>query len=235
MKALLASLLVPTLTCLAACGGGEAPRKDVRLGTSVRGGHGRQVVVAALGDSITAGSPNWDPDPEVRRRIGEVALDPESQFEYWAQLRLPDDRFRNCGVFGERTDEIAARLDACTKGASVLIVQGGINDIAQGRPVAAAARNLRAMTIRGRRRHLRAALTEVLPWDNGPPGADRAIRALNSRIGRIGRDLHVPVYRWYRKLEDPRRPGRMRPDWTVEGDHPSVAGYRRLADSVELP
>ena len=43
----------------------------------------------------------------------------------------PKLEFRNCGVFGERTDEIAARLDQCADGADALIVQGGINDIAQ--------------------------------------------------------------------------------------------------------
>ncbi len=233
MKAFFAWALLAPLTCLAACGGG-APRHDVKLGAGKPDGH-RSAVVAALGDSITAGSPSWDPDPGVRRRIGEVALDPESQFEYWAQLRLPAARFRNCGVFGERTDEIAARLDRCASGASVLIVQGGINDIAQGRSVRSAAQNLRAMAVRGRQRRLRVALTEVLPWDNGPPGADRSIRALNAMIGRMGRELHVPVYRWYRQLEDPHRRGRLRPDWTVEGDHPSVEGYKRLAAVVELP
>ena len=91
-------------------------------------------VIAALGDSITAGSPLWDPDPGVREQIGP-ALDERSQFE----AQAPGLRFRNCGVFGERTDEIAARLEECARGARTLIVQGGINDIVQGRPVADAA------------------------------------------------------------------------------------------------
>ena len=39
-----------------------------------------RLLVAALGDSITAGSPAWDPDPAVRERIGP-ALDERSQFE----------------------------------------------------------------------------------------------------------------------------------------------------------
>ena len=192
------------------------------------------MVVAALGDSITAGSPLWDPDPAVRARIGASA-DPESQFGYWAQLRLKGTRFRNCGVFGERTDEIASRLDDCAKGAKVLIVQGGINDIAQGRPAAEAARNLRGIVEEGRSRGLRVALAEVLPWNNGYPAAARPIRELNRAIGRIGRERRVPVYRWYSKLEDPSRPGRMKAVWTIDGDHPSVTGYRRLADEVRLP
>ena len=101
-------------------------------------------LVAALGDSITAGSPGYDPDPRMRETLG-FGADEKSQWEYWAEQSDPSLRFRNCGVYGQRTDEIAKRLDECAKGAQVLIVQGGINDIAQGRPVEPAAENLRRM------------------------------------------------------------------------------------------
>ena len=84
-------------------------------------------------------------------------------------------------------------------------MQGGINDIAQGRQVAEAAANLSAMAAEGRRLGLSVALAEVLPWNNGYPAADRPIRDLNRRIHAIGRTQGVPVYRWYSRLEDPRR------------------------------
>jgi lysophospholipase L1-like esterase len=213
--ALIAGLL------LAGCGGDDPSRTE-----------GRETVVAALGDSITAGSPLWDPDP--RRRSGRSA-DERSQYEYWAERRLRDVRFRNCGVFGERTDQIARRLDECARGARVLIVQGGINDVVQMRRVSTAARNLRGMVRRGRDLGLRVALVEVLPWNNGYPLADTRIRRLNRAIGEIGREERVPVFAWYERLEDPERPGRMKAEWTVDGDHPSVEGYRRLAEVVELP
>jgi lysophospholipase L1-like esterase len=45
----------------------------------------------------------------------------------------------------------------------------------------------------------------------------------------------VPVIEWYRVLEDPRRPGRMRLRLTIDLAHPSIAGYRRLGEAVELP
>lgn len=191
-------------------------------------------LVAALGDSITAGSPAWDPDPAVRQRIGGAA-DPRSQYGYWAERRLKGTRFRNCGVYGERTDEIAGRLEACAHGVDVLVIQGGINDLAQGRAVEAAADDLRAMVRRGRRLGLRVALVEVLPWNNGYPQADPLIRSLNRLIREIGRSERVVVFPWYGLLDDPAAPGRMRPDLTADGDHPSVEGYRRLAAAVELP
>ncbi|MGH3049188.1 MAG: SGNH/GDSL hydrolase family protein, partial [Gaiellaceae bacterium] len=117
-----------------------------------------RIVVAALGDSITAGSPLWDPDPAVRARI--EAPDERSQWEWWAARRDPRLEFANHGVYGERTDQIAARLDAAAAGASVLVVQGGINDVVQRRPVEDAARNLAGMVERARRLGLAVALAD---------------------------------------------------------------------------
>src|SRR6266511_435105 len=112
--------------------------------------HGRtsdRIVVAALGDSITEGSPGltgWD---------------------VWAARADPRLEFRNCGIYGQRTDEIAARLDDCTRGVDALVVQGGINDIAQGRPLELAAKNLRTMVRRGSELGLRVLLVDVLLWN----------------------------------------------------------------------
>ena len=190
-------------------------------------------LAAGLGDSITAVYPLWDPDPAVRAQLPKT--DEQSQWEYWAERRNSGVRFRNCGVPGELTDQIARRLDDCVEGADFLIVQGGSNDVAQRRPVRAAARNLRAMVRRGKEAGLEVTLVEVIPWNAGYPAADPRIRRLNRLIAGIGRDEGVPVLPWYRTLEDPRRPGRMRPDWTSDSIHPSVAGYRRLGETVEIP
>src|SRR5712691_4395611 len=116
--------------------GDSASKSNVRQTES--GGTGRlsalvidvqvvPTVVACLGDSITEGSPYWD----SRRRAG----DPEGQWEHWAGLLHPELDFRNFGIWGERTDEIAARFETAAADAEVLIVQGGINDIAQGHPI----------------------------------------------------------------------------------------------------
>jgi lysophospholipase L1-like esterase len=170
------------------------------------------VIVAALGDSITEGSPGlpgWD---------------------VWAARADPRLQIRNCGIYGQRTDEIMARLDDCALGADVLVVQGGINDIAQGRPVEQAAENLRAMVRRGKELGLRVLLVDVLPWNNGWPDAEPEIRRLNELIAGIARDEDVPLLPFHDTLEDPERPGRMREEWTSDGDHPSVEGYRRLGE-----
>ena len=177
-----------------------------------------QIRVAAIGDSITAGSP-WDDDPAIGWPAAAAAADPRLHFTVRA-------------VYGKRTDEIAAWLDEAAAGAEALVVQGGINDIAQGRPVAVAAANLRAMVERGQELGLRVAVADVLPWNNGWPGAEPKIRELNALIAGLG----VPVLPFHDTLEDPDRPGRMREEWTVEGDHPSQEGYRRLGEvAFRLP
>jgi lysophospholipase L1-like esterase len=176
-------------------------------------------IVACLGDSITEGSPHWD----SRSRTGDV----ESQWEYWAGLRHPELELRNYGIWGERTDQIATRFDAAVEAAEVLVVQGGINDIAQGRAVEQAAHDLRTMVERGLALGLRVAVCDVLPWNNGWPAKEPEIRALNALIAGFG----APLLPFHDTLEDPQQPGRMGAEWTdADGDHPSVAGYRRLGE-----
>jgi lysophospholipase L1-like esterase len=181
-------------------------------------------VVAALGDSITEGSPEYD-----SRRGG----DETSRWQFWSARVNPRLEFRNRGIYGQRTDEIAARLDDCAAGADVVVVQGGINDVAQGRSVEDAAANLRAMVRRGKELGARVALADVLPWNNGWPATEEPIRRLNALIGEIARDEGVAMLPFHDTLEDPDRPGRMRAEWThADGDHPSVEGYRRLGELV---
>lgn len=189
---------------------------------------GERVVVAALGDSITAGTPGWDPDPEVRAQLPEP--NPESQWCYWAEKADPRLEIRNFGVNRERTDQIAARLAAAVEDADVLVLQGGINDIVQGRPVEEAAANLLGMVVAGKERGLRVVVADVLPWNNGWPQAESTIRTLNGRIHAIAAEEGVSVLPFHSTLEDEANPGRMRPDWTSDGNHPSVEGHRRLGE-----
>jgi lysophospholipase L1-like esterase len=181
--------------------------------------------VACLGDSITEGSPYWD----SRRRTGN----PEGQWEHWAQLEHPELVFANHGIYGQRTDEIAVRFEEAVDGAGVPIVQGGINDIAQGRPVETAAANLASLVERGLALGLRVAVCDVLPWNNGKPAQADAIRQLNELV----HAFPAPLLPFHDTLEDPDDPGRMKPEWTdPDGDHPSVAGYRRLGElAFRLP
>ena len=186
---------------------GVAPAVVVAALIALLGGCGGEDaeprLIAAVGDSITAGAPGWDPDPQRRELLN--AHDPESQWEHWAAAELGDDyEFRNCGVPGDRTDEIAARLDACIDGADIVVLQGGVNDLAQGHTPAYAARNLRTMVERVRDAGLPLLVANVLPVNRDYRSIRPAIRKLNRMIDAIARDQGVEVVDFFGTLEDER-------------------------------
>jgi len=191
------------------------------------------VIIACLGDSITAGSPLWDPDPEVRKKIDRP--DERSQWEWWAMRLHGELDLRNFGVHGERTDQIAARFAQAVDGAEAIVVQGGINDVVQGRPVEHAAANLAGMLHRARHMRLRVAIADVLPWNNGDSRAAADIDKLNELIRSIAEGQEVPLLRFNETLADPSRPTRMRETLTEDGDHPSVEGHRLLGERAFHP
>jgi lysophospholipase L1-like esterase len=188
------------------------------------------ITVGVSGDSISAGSPLWDPDPAVRARI--PVPDERSQWQWWASGADARLEFRTAAVYGERTDEIARRLDLVLPDAHVLVVQGGINDVVQGRPVEEAARSLEAMLDRGRAAGLAVAVADVLPWNNGDERAAEAIVRLNTLIRQITETTGATLLPFHDTLADPIDPSRMRAGLTDDGDHPSIEGHRLLGEQA---
>ena len=186
------------------------------------------IVVAVVGDSISAGSPLWDPDPAVRARIG--APDERSQWQFWAAAADPELEFRTSAVYGQRTDQIAARLDRVLDGADALVVQGGINDVVQRRPLEQAAGDLAAMIERGQRAGVPVAIPDVLPWNNGDGRAAADIVRLNERIHALAAGLGATLLPFHETLADPDDPARMGPGLSDDGDHPAVEGHRLLGE-----
>jgi len=187
-----------------------------------------EVVVAVAGDSISAGSPLWDPDSTTRSRI--AAPDERSQWQWWASLADARLAFRTTAVYGERTDEIARRLDLVLPGADVLVVQGGINDVVQGRPVKEAARNIEAMLVRGAAAGAALAVADVLPWNNGDERAAADIRRLNALIRELAAETGATLLPFHDTLADPDDPSRISDGLSDDGDHPSVEGHRLLGE-----
>jgi lysophospholipase L1-like esterase len=184
----------------------------------------QRIVVAVVGDSISAGSPLWDPDPAVRAGIDRP--DERSQWQWWAAKRNARLDFRTHAVYGKRTDEIAAFIDDVVDGADALVVQGGINDVAQGRSVVDAARDLAGLVERGRRLGLPVALADVLPWPNGDARAAAEIARLNELVHAIQGVTHLSFHDTLALLDG----------WSDDGDHPSVDGYRLLGErAFRLP
>jgi lysophospholipase L1-like esterase len=193
-----------------------------------------RIVVAVAGDSISAGSPLWDPDAAVRARI--ATPDERSQWQWWAARADARLEFRTTAVYAERTDEIARRLDLVLPGADVLVVQGGINDVVQQRSVEEAAQNLETMLARGRAAGLALAVTDVLPWNNGDKRTAADIGRLNALIRDIAATTGVSLLPFHDTLADPADATRMGYGLTDDGDHPSIEGHRLLGErGFELP
>jgi lysophospholipase L1-like esterase len=193
-----------------------------------------EIVVAVAGDSVSAGSPLWDPAAAVRARI--AAADERSQWQWWAAAADARLEFRTTAVYGERTDQIAQRLGLVLSGADVLVVQGGINDVVQRRPVELAARNLEGMLAHGRAAGLEVAVADCLPWNNGDERAAREITRLNTLIRELAISLSATFLPFHETLADPADPRRMRKGLTDDGDHPSVEGHRLLGElAFRLP
>ncbi|HEY3549730.1 MAG TPA: SGNH/GDSL hydrolase family protein [Gaiellaceae bacterium] len=193
-----------------------------------------EIAVAVAGDSISAGSPLWDPDPSVRARI--PAPDERSQWQWWAAQADARLEFRTTAVYGERTDEIARRLDQVLAGADALVVQGGINDVVQRRPPDGAAANVEAMLERGRAAGLALAVADVLPWNNGDERAAEDIERLNALIRQLAASAGATLLPFHDTLADPADSHRMRAGLTDDGDHPSIEGHRLLGErAFRLP
>src|SRR5581483_9979899 len=189
-----------------------------------------QVVVAVAGDSISAGSPLWDPNPTVRARIS--APDERSQWQWWAGCADARLEFRTTAVYGARTDQIARRLELLLPGADVLVVQGGINDVVQRRPVEQAAESLQAMLDRGRAAGLALSVTDVLPWNNGDERAAGDILRLNGLIRQLAENAGATLLLFHDTLASSTDPRRMQDELTDDGDHPSIEGHRRLGEQA---
>ena len=188
-------------------------------------------MIVGVGDSITAGAPGWDPNPGLRDQWN--AHDPQSQWEHWADTELGDGYdVRNCGVSGDRTDEIAFRLDGCISGADVVVLQGGVNDLVQGFSPERAVQNIREMVGRVKAAGLSPLLTNLLPVNRRRQLLVDKITRLNDLIRSLARDENVPVVDFFGLLEDPAGSDRMPARWTADGIHPSVEGYRRLGQTV---
>jgi lysophospholipase L1-like esterase len=233
------AVLAGTVGAIALGDGGSA-------GPSARSSAHGGPLVATLGDSITAGWPRWDPDPKWRawlRRNWHRHMTKRSQYQYWAKAAAPRFRFRNCGVPGERTDEIALRLDACARNADVLLIQGGTNDLLQAykgelphtpiEQVGVAAANLRGMVRDARSDGVRRVLlADVLPIEKTTPAQAAKVRRLNRAIRSIGSQKRVEIVPFFHTLSAHGNPGRFAAGDNADKVHPSVTGYRLIGRAL---
>ncbi len=187
-------------------------------------------MIVCLGDSTTAGTPLFK-SPIEAPSSGEG--DERSQFAYWLRRAHPDWRVLNCGVNGERSDEIAARFDrdVLAHTPSVVVIIAGVNDVYQGLGADHVTGQLGAMYDRARGAGIAVVAGTIVPYNTATPDQNARMRAINTWI------REAPESRaglWFADtrdaVADPADADRLAA--SPDGLHPDIDGYRRMADAL---
>jgi lysophospholipase L1-like esterase len=189
------------------------------------------VVIVALGDSTTAGTPLFQSPVEAPPR---GRGDERSQFSYWLMQQHPDWQVLNRGVNGERSDQIAARFDrdVLVHSPAVVVIIAGVNDVYQGRSAAHVISTLRAMYDRASKARLPVVAGSIVPYNTATAEQNGKMREINAWIAaETLRDRNL-------RFADTRRAAAAadnldRLAGSPDGLHPDINGYRRMAEALE--
>jgi len=189
------------------------------------------VVIVALGDSTTAGTPQFK-SPIEAPPDGEGNV--ESQFAFWLMQRHPEWTVLNRGVNGERSDQIAARFDrdVVVAAPAVVVIIAGVNDVYQGRSASHVTGQLRSMYDRAIAAGISVVAGTIVPFNTASDDQKARLRDINAWIAaEAERDRHLHFADTRAAVAAPGQPDLLlsSPDEL----HPDVAGYRKMADALE--
>ena len=188
------------------------------------------VLIVALGDSTTAGTPHFKSPIEAPPN-GEGNA--QAPFPYWLEQAHPGWTVLNRGVNGERSDQIAARFDrdVLARHPQVVFIIAGVNDVYQGRSADSVTAQLRAMYDRAKAAHILVIAGSIVPYNTATPEQNARMHAINGWIhAEAARDTNITFV-------DTRK-ATARPDnidllsASPDGLHPDVTGYHRMADAL---
>ena len=190
-----------------------------------------RVVIVALGDSTTAGTPLFESPLEAPP---DGRGDERSQYAYWLMARHADWRVLNRGVNGERSDQIAARFDRDVVNArpAAVVIIAGVNDIYQGKPATAVTVQLRAMFDRAATEKIPVVAGSILPYNTATGPQNAAMHAVNAWIA--GQAAQDPRIRFVDTRAAVAAAGDLdRLSGSPDGLHPDVDAYHRMAEAIE--
>ncbi len=184
------------------------------------------LVVAALGDSTTAGTPFFRSPLE---NPPDGAGDPRGAYGYWMEKIHPDWRVVNLGINGQRSDQITARLDsALSLKPDYLVVLAGVNDVYQGRSANHVTETLDGLYAAAR--NTRVIACTILPYNGMPPDRMRTLREINSWIKTRAADRGLLLCDTFSVVENPSSPGTLA--GTPDGLHPDIDRYRAMGEAL---
>jgi len=189
------------------------------------------IVIVALGDSTTAGTPFFKSPIEAPPNGSGDARAP-----YPAALAAmhPDWTVLNRGVNGERSDQIAARFDrdVLAHHPQIVIIIAGVNDVYQGRSAESVEAQLATMYARAAAARIRVIAGSIVPFNTASADQNARMHAINDWIrAQAARDANITFV-------DTRKAA-ARPDnidllsSSPDDLHPSIDGYHRMAQVID--
>ena len=188
------------------------------------------MIVVCLGDSTTAGTPLFKSPLEAPPH---GAGDERSQFAHWLRQARPAWRVVNCGIDGQRSDEIAARFDRDVLGqhAGAVIIIAGVNDVYQGRDASHVTGQLDGMYRRAHAHGLPVIAGSIVPYNTATADQNARMHAINAWIAREAASREglyfVDTRAATAAAGDPDRLAASPDDL-----HPDIDGYRRMAAAL---
>lgn len=188
------------------------------------------LLIVALGDSTTAGTPFFK-SPIEAAPIGSG--DATAPFASRMTEVHPDWTVLNRGVNGERSDQIAARFDRDVVAAhpQLVVIIAGVNDVYQGRSVESVTAQLALMYAKAKAAKISVIAGSIVPYNTATPEQNQRMHTINDWIrAEAQRDANVTYV-------DTRKAA-ARPDnidllaSSPDGLHPGIAGYHRMGDVI---
>jgi lysophospholipase L1-like esterase len=177
--------------------------------------------VVFMGDSITA---NWNAS--------------------WAgqEATFTQNNWLNVGVVGLTSSQIAARFDAYVIDLQPRAVHilAGTNDVYPGWQLSETANNIESMVEKAKKHNIAVVIGTIPPWGPGalPEKADpspqrfQRIDQLNQWIAQFAAAQGIQMVDYHTLLEAPNGENYI-PALTVDGVHPSAAGYAVMTPHTE--
>jgi len=147
-----------------------------------------------------------------------------------------DYTFYNAGIGSETTVTMLGRFEQDVLGhpTDIVIILGGVNDLAYQFGMSDIQKNLLGMYNKADEAGLDVIAATLLPWNNGSASQKEQLTVLNNWIRETAANRRYGIVDWFTILENPVGSGRISPTLTCDGVHVNVVGQQMMADTFDL-
>ena len=164
--------------------------------------------------------------------------------EMWSQTHadfMPSNNYLNRGIGGQTTPQMLLRFreDVINLNPKVVVIEGGINDIAENTgkyDPDFTLGNIKSMAEIARANGIKVIITSVLPatqipWKDGITGVRQKVADLNKSIKAYAKDNNFEYIDYYSALEGV--DGNLKPEYNIDGVHIKGEGYSVLEPLIK--